>query len=168
MDLSPSGLLAHARSPEGRKKLRYVAVSVVFVPIGQVMVVALGLALGSYTAASILTAAILTLPNFYANKLWVWKLTSKESQRTQILVFWVAAMLGVCFATGLTFVAERLTTDLSKVMRSLVVVAFQLTGYGIVWVLRFLLLDRWLFKVTNHGDEPEPEEIEDLHHEFPI
>ncbi len=37
MKVSPSGLWAHARSDEGRKQLRYLGVSVFFVPVGQIV-----------------------------------------------------------------------------------------------------------------------------------
>src|SRR4051794_3197485 len=176
MKLTPAGLLAHARSEEGRKQLRYAGVSLVFVPLGQALVLTIGHKLGggdpdnksAYTWASLITAAILTLPNFYANKRFVWRLTSKENQRTQILVFWVAAMLGVTFATGLTFLAEQLTAGTTGVTKAIVVVGAQLTGFGIVWVARFILLDKWLFKMTHDGTEPTPEQEHELHTEFPI
>ena len=42
MNLSPSSVLAHARSTEGRKQLRYAGVSIVFVPLGQVLIQLLG------------------------------------------------------------------------------------------------------------------------------
>src|SRR3954449_12537613 len=69
MKLSPSGMLEHARSDEGRKQLRYAGVAVVFVPLGQVLIQIIALFMknkngdANFTAASIIAAAILTLPN---------------------------------------------------------------------------------------------------------
>jgi putative flippase GtrA len=166
MKLSPAALIDHARSDEGRKKLRYAGVSVVFVPVGQGLIQLLALFM-SFTAASLANAAILTLPNFFANKLYVWKVTSKENQRTQIAIFWVAAMLGVAFATGLTWAVDELTTGQADLVRRLAVVVAQLAGFGIVWVGRFLILDRWLFKITQ-GREPAPSEEDELHTDVPI
>ena len=60
-----------------------------------------------------ISAAILTVPNFFANKYLVWKNTAKENLRTQVIVFWVAAMLGVSLATGLTFLVQRATEQSS-------------------------------------------------------
>ncbi|MFN8040435.1 MAG: GtrA family protein [Acidimicrobiales bacterium] len=169
MKVSPSGLWAHARSDEGRKQLRYLGVSVFFVPVGQVMIQIIGRLLdGNYTAASVISAAILTVPNFFANKYLVWKNTTKDNLRTQVIVFWVAAMLGVSLATGLTFLVQRATEQSSDLVKSVSVIIAQLTGFGIVWVIRYLVLDKWLFKVTHHGDEPDADEIDDLHHDFPI
>jgi putative flippase GtrA len=174
MKLSVSALLDHARSPEGRKQLRYAGVSLVFVPVGQVFVQLFGYLLNkrgvanSYTLASLLTAAVLTLPNFFANKIYVWRVTSKDNLRTQVVVFWVAAMLGVSFATALTFLTERLMTDQGPVVKGLAVFVAQLAGFGIVWVGRFLVLDRWLFKVTQGGAEPSQDEVDELHSDLPI
>lgn len=170
---SPSALLAHAKSPNGRKQLRYVGVSVFFVPVGQVLIQLMGNRVfdGNFTKASIASALILTIPNFLANKYLVWKDTSKDRLRTQMLVFWFAAIAGVTFATGLTWLVEQqfdhTTGDVTLAERGAVFVA-QLTGFGVVWVARYLILDRWLFKVTHHGEEPGEEDLEMLHGDLPI
>ena len=168
MDLSPTRLLDHARSAEGRKQLRYLGVSLFFVPVGQVLIQILGRVMGSFTTASIVAAVILTPFNFLANRNLVWKMTSREGLRTQIIVFWVAAILGVSLATGFTYLVEEMTSGQSELVQSVSVFFAQLAGFGVVWVGRYLVLDKWLFKVTHHGEEPDPDEIDELHHDFPI
>ena len=165
---SPGRLLAHARSAEGRKQLRYVGVSLFFVPVGQVLIQVLARLVDSFTTASLLGAALLTPFNFFANRYFVWKVTSRDSLRTQVLVFWVGAMLAVAMATGLTYLVERWTADRPSLVQSLAVLVAQLTGFGVVWVGRYLVLDRWLFKAVHHGEEPDQHEIDELHHDFPI
>ena len=169
MKFSPAAVIDHARSDEGRKQLRYAAVSVVFVPIGQILIQLLGAFVfdRDYTKASIVAAAILTIPNFFANRLLVWKDTTKDRLRTQILVFWVAAMLGVTIATGLTYVVEQQVHD-EGILEPIAVFCAQLVGFGIVWVGRYIILDRWLFKVTHHGEEPGEDDLEMLHGDLPI
>ncbi len=159
----------HARSEQGRKQIRYAAVSVVFVPIGQILIQVLGALVfdRDYTKASIVAAAILTVPNFFANKYLVWKNTAKDNLRTQVVVFWVAAMLGVAAATGLTYLVEQQFHNEGAV-EALAVFCAQLVGFGIVWVGRYLILDRWLFKVTHHGAEPGDDELDMLHGDLPI
>jgi len=171
---SPSALLDHAKSAEGRKQLRYAAVSIVFVPVGQVLIQILAATVfkgneNNFTWASITSAAILTLPNFFANRYLVWKVNSTDRLRTQVLVFWVAAMLGVTFATLLTFIVEgQVHGKVSGVVEAICVFFAQLVGFGIVWVGRYLILDRWLFKVTHHGDEPDEDDLEMMHGDLPI
>ena len=169
MKISPSAVIDHARSEQGRKQIRYAAVSVEFVPVGQILIQVLGAMVfdRDYTKASIVAAAILTVPNFFANKMWVWKDTSRDKLRTQVLVFWVAAMLGVAAATGLTYLVEQQFHNEGAV-EALAVFCAQLVGFGIVWVGRYLILDRWLFKVTHHGEEPGDDELDMLHGDLPI
>jgi len=191
--MSPSALMAHARTDEGRKQLRYALVSVVFVPVGQALIqflayfafdkdhtlfsdgtvvwiedhVGIWVFEQNFTVASIVSAAILTFPNFFANKHFVWRDTASGKLRTQIIVFWVAAMLGVTCATLLTFVVEGWVKD-QGLIESVAVFFAQLFGFGIVWVARYLVLDRWLFKVTHDGAEPTTAELAELHSELPI
>ncbi len=170
MKFSLSALVEHARTDAGRKKLRYAGVSVVFVPLGQVFIQLLGRYSfdRDYTKASLVSAAILTLPNFFANKYVVWRDTNRENLRTQVVVFWIAAMLGVTFATTLTWLVEKEVADKSVIIESGAVFLAQLTGFGLVWVGRFLVLDRWLFKATHHGAEPSPDDMAALHSDIPI
>ncbi|MFM7069070.1 MAG: GtrA family protein [Actinomycetes bacterium] len=175
MNFSPSALLAHAKSDEGRKQLRYVGVSVVFVPVGQILIQVLGATVfdSDFTKASIASAMILILPNFFANKYLVWRETSSDNLRTQIIVFWVAGILGVGFATFLTWVVEQPfhgeeLTGSDRIKEKLAVFSAQIVGFGVVWVLRYLVLDRWIFKVTHHGEEPSPDDLDMMHGDVPI
>lgn len=163
-------VLEHVRSEEGRKKLRYAGVSVVFVPVGQVIIQVLGQLVfdRNYTLASLVNAALLTPPNFFANKRFVWRNASRDNLRTQVLVFWVAAMLGVSFATGLTWVVEQWAHERGALVEAGAVLVAQMVGFGLVWVGRFLVLDRWLFKVTHHGQEPTADELARLDSDLPI
>jgi putative flippase GtrA len=180
--VSPSALREHARTHEGRKQIRYAAVSLVFVPVGQVLIQILGAFVFSTTvtnaagdvvgkevnwvAASIASAALLTVPNFFANKHWVWRNSSRENLRAQVAVFWVAAMLGVTFATLLTYLADALVDSHGWIEKVAVFMA-QLAGFGIVWLGRYFILDRWLFKVVTHH-EPGEDDLEMLHGDLPI
>jgi putative flippase GtrA len=148
MGRSGFDLAVYAGTEEVRKKLRYATVSVVFVPIGQILIQILGLWLHNYTTASLLQAAILTVPNFFANKHFVWRVTSRENLRSQMLVFWVTVMLGVTLATLFTHLVENAMADRTSLVRGAAVLVAQLMGLGIVWVGRFLILDRWLFKLA--------------------
>lgn len=166
-----TAFMDHARSEAGRKKIRYAGVSVVFVPLGQAIVQLLKWGFGVHEVWAVLIGAcILTLPNYAANKYYVWKHTSKDNRATEVLVFWLAAVLGTLFAMGFVFLAGRLVPDEEgqELAHAAAIFIGQLLGYGIVWVARYLFLDRLIFKATHHGAEPPPEVLEDLHHDFPV
>lgn len=161
---------ALVRSEGGRKLLRYAGVSAVFVPVGQLLIQLLAQLTfdRDFTKASVASAAILTLPNFFANKYFVWRDANRDNLRTQIIVFWVAAMLGVTFATTLTWLVEKAVADKSHLVESGAVFLAQLTGFGLVWVVRFLVLDRWIFRATHQSTEPSAEELAMLHADLPV
>lgn len=178
MKVNAASLLEHARSDEGRKQLRYAGVSLVFVPLGQILIQVFGAFVYAtteldgtvnvnWTAASITSAAILTIPNFFANKYVVWKNTSKDKLHTQVVVFWVAAMLGVGLATLLTYLVD-LMIEGHGILEKVAVFCAQLLGFGIVWLARYVILDKWLFKVTHHGEDPDEDDLEMMHGDLPV
>jgi putative flippase GtrA len=161
----------HARSDAGRKKLRYAGVSVVFVPVGQIIVQLLKWGAGVYEVYAVfITACVLTIPNYLANKYYVWKHTSRDNRTTEVTVFWLAAVLGTAFAMGFVWIAGQVIPEEPgrEIAHGIAIFVAQLLGYGIVWVARYLFLDRLIFRATHHGQEPPPELLEELHREIPI
>lgn len=153
MLVSPSGLIAYARTDDAGKKLRYVGVSVVFFPLGQGLIQVLGLWLDDYTTASLLAYAILTIPGFFAYKRFVWQVASRENLRREVLVFWVAVMVTVSLATLLAYLVQNTMADQTVLVRGAAVFCAQMLGFAILWVGRFLLLDRWLWARSQLPDE---------------
>jgi putative flippase GtrA len=153
MLVSPSGLIAYARTEEARKKLRYAGVSVVFFPLGQGLIQVFGLWLHDYTTASLLAYAIVTVPGFFAYKRFVWRDMSRENLHRQVLVFWAAVMLTVSVATLFSYLVQNAMADQTVLVRGAAVFCAQMLGYGIVWVGRFLMLDRWLSARSEIPDE---------------
>ncbi|GFG64671.1 hypothetical protein MKUB_21610 [Mycobacterium kubicae] len=137
------GVIAGADSMGAHKKLRYLAVALAFLPIGQGLIQLLGPWLDDYTAASLLAASIVTVPNFFANKRFVWRVTSSDNLRKQVLVFWVVVMLAVSLATALTYLVDNALTGQTSAVRGAAVFVVQVLGFGVVWIGRFLILDRW-------------------------
>ena len=170
MKLTPASVIAHAKSDEGRKQIRYAAVSVVFVPLGQIMVQILRwvFEVKEYWAV-LIGACVLTVPNYLANKYVVWRDKSTDNRGTEVTVFWAAAVLGTSFAMGFVWLAGKwVPEENGKLAHAFAIFAAQLLGYGIVWVARYVFLDRWIFKATHHGEEPPREFLEDLHGELPL
>jgi putative flippase GtrA len=151
MNPTSSSSMAYARTAATREKLRYIGVPLVFVLLGQGLIQAFGPWL-DYTTASLLAAAVVTVPGFFANKHFVWRVMSREDLRNQVLVFSVAVMLGVSLATLFTYLVENALADQTTPVRGVAVFAAQLLGLGIAWVARNLILYRWL--VNPAADTP--------------
>jgi putative flippase GtrA len=153
MLVSRSGLIAYARTEEARKKLRYAGVSVIFFPLGQGLVQVLGLWLDDYTTATLLAYAIATVPGFFVYKRFVWRDMSRENLHRQVLVFWATMMLTVSLAMLFTYLVQNAMADQTVPVRGAAVFCAQMLGFGIVWVGRFLMLDRWLSARSQIPDE---------------
>jgi putative flippase GtrA len=153
MLVSSSGLIAYARTEEARKKLRYAAASLVFLPLGQGLIQLFGLWLDDYTTASLLAYAITTVPGFFLYKRYVWRDMSRQNLHRQVIVFWAAVMLTVSLATLLTYFVQNAVADQTVVVRGAAVFGAQMLGLGIVWVGRYVMLDRWLSAKSEIPDE---------------
>lgn len=135
-----------------RKLLRYSAVSLVFVPLGQlVLQVLVWIFDFAEWKAVIVTSIILTPPNYFANKNFVWRHKAKDNMHTEILIFWISAVLGAGAATGLVTLAGAWFPrgEVDSWVHAIAIFIAQLVGFGIVWVARFLFLDKLLFKAAN-------------------
>jgi hypothetical protein len=60
----------------------------------------------------------------------VWRVTSCENLRGQVLVFWVAVMLDVALATLFTHLVENVMADRTNLVRGAAVFVAQLLGLG--------------------------------------
>lgn len=141
-----------------------------FVPFGQALVQTLRWVFDvNEVLAVLISACLLTLPNYLANKYIVWRDKSKDNRAAEVTVFWLAAVLGTAFAMGFVFVAAKIIPEEDgKLLHAAAIFIAQLLGYGIVWVARYVFLDRLIFKATHHGEEPPPELLDDLHRDFPV
>lgn len=136
-----------------RRKLRYASVSVVFVPIGQVLlqlIVAFGFD-GSDSGrdnalANVMVATILSPPYYVASRRFVWGLRSSSQVTRDAAVFWTMAVGGVIASSATLWLAAILFPTSDDVWRGIRVLIASLSGTGVFWVIRYLLADRWLFK----------------------
>ena len=59
------------------------------------------------------------------------------------------------FASGFVFLAGQLFPEADGELSHNIAIFFaQLVGFGIVWVARFIFLDKLIFKATHHEGEP--------------
>ena len=148
-----------------RKLLRYSAVSLVFVPLGQILLQLFHWWLGiAVVPAQLIAATILTPPNFLANKYYVWRHANRDKVRTEVIVFWVSAVLGTAFAAYCLYLVDGwLPEDTTDAwVRALGIFAAQLIGHGVVWAARFVFLDKLVFTVTHLNEDETSEVVADV------
>ncbi len=96
--------------------------------------------------ANAFAASAAAIPAYFMSRYWVWQVRGRSSLRAEILPFWAIALLGLVVSSFTAEAADRLFDD------PLMVSAGSLAGYFVVWVAKFLLLDR-LFDRSGGGSE---------------
>lgn len=138
--------------------LKYSAVSVVNVALGQgllfafVNVVHLGA-----TSANVLAVSLSAFPAYYMNRRWVWGRTGKHDLKREIIPFWGFALLGLIVSTVAVTVATSVfdvpvdPQDWKKFVPSIA----SLSAFGVLWVIKFFVLDAVIFGAHHHIDDFE-------------
>lgn len=116
---------------------RYVAISFINVVNHQILLNLANSGWGwSGVRANVFAAVIAAIPGYYLSRQWVWKMQGAHSMRNEIAPFWILALLGLVVSTGMVLAAERLFDPWIWVAGA------SLVGYFMVWVLKFIVLDK--------------------------
>ena len=131
------------------KLIRYVAVASIMVPIGLLLFwIFLEIAGLRPLVANLTATAIATIPNYILNRYWVWNKRGANSVKREIAPFWAIAFLGVLVSTVSVAIAEQFTDV------SLVFLAVNFCSFGVVWVFKFFVLEKYLFGNTPAEVQP--------------
>jgi putative flippase GtrA len=149
----PPRLQALYDRPLVKKFWKYSMTSVVGVVMGQSLIFVFASVLDwSWGWANITAVSISTLPTYYLTRMWVWQKLGKSSIYAEVVPFWVMTFLGLVLSTVFVVYLERRYPD-SKILANV----GNVMGFGVLWVAKFFILDRILFKVTHeHIEGPTP------------
>lgn len=135
-----SSVLDRVTGGRGSLALRYSMVSVVGVVVTQtVLVVMVGILSIDPTWSNVTAVSIAAVPAFILNKRWVWSRDGKISVRREILPFWVFTLAGLVLSTVMVTIAKGISDS------TLLVMAANIAGFGVLWVAKFLFLDQIMF-----------------------
>jgi putative flippase GtrA len=144
-----------ARKISGHRFIRYVAVTATSVLAGQLLL-AIGYDVLRWpaTIANIVGAVILTGPAFVLNRTWVWRCDGKASVRRQTAPFWILAFIGLGASTTAVALTQHVAVkmSLSHHAQTLAILLGSLFGYGVIWIARFVILDRLVFGAAASSD----------------
>lgn len=127
---------------------RYVVATVAAVAAGQGLL-AVGYDLLRWPAilSNLVAALIVTGPAFILNRSWVWRLNGRANLLRETAPFWLLALIGLAASTGGVALAQHVATGhiRARDLQTMVVVSGSLISYGVIWIARFLILDRFVF-----------------------
>ena len=133
-------------TPQGKKIVRYGAVSAVSALIAFSL---LAFVYGVYPRWSEVPSALFsnivaTFPNYFLNRHWVWGKTGRSHLWREVIPFWVMSITGILLAILTASLARQFSNahDLTHLARTVVIVGANTAAFGILWVLKFLILNR--------------------------
>ena len=131
----------------GLKFIRYCLVSGVNVVVGTGTMLVMLVAFDAHRVIASLTAWFVSTPVAYLlYRQWVWRQSGTNSMKTEIAPFWIMALVGLFFAGIMVWVAGFFTES------SIALVLVQLASYGVVWVIKYLILDRLMWGPDRTAD----------------
>lgn len=145
MSMSTAEVIARIKAIDHRKVLRYSAVSFIAVPVTQIILLVFQYGFGwNGLEANTMAVAVTVVPVYVLNRYWVWGKRDKNNFVTEILPFWGMTLLGLLVSTLCVAYAD------SHFESPLMVNVANAFGFGLVWILKFAVLDRMMFGKERH------------------
>jgi putative flippase GtrA len=137
-----SETVGRIRAQHGAKLLRFGAVSAFNVILGQALLFGAQVVLGwAPLAANTFSLCVGAIPAYYLSRHWVWEKRGSHQLMREVIPFWTLAILGFVVSTTAIWYVDT-HWDPTPLMVNLT----SLISYGLVWVAKFLIFDRIVFK----------------------
>lgn len=107
----------------------------------------LGLGLAAWFA-NVLATLVATVPSYHLNRRWTWGKRSASDVWREIMPFWVMSFLGLVLSTVAVALANSWMSGMrisSPILHTVLLLIAQLSGWGLLWIAQFVVLDRVLF-----------------------
>jgi putative flippase GtrA len=91
------------------------------------------------------------IPSYYLNRRWVWGKSGRSHIWREILPFWVMSISGIGFALYTASLAHNFADahHLQQLARTGLVVGANIAAFGILWFLKFLVLNRLFQQIAD-------------------
>jgi putative flippase GtrA len=156
VDLLPGALADWSRSDEGRKAIKYTAVSVISTAVSQAaLILVYGFHVFGARGSAIFATCVGTVPSYYLNRNWAWGKSGRSHLVKEVLPFWSLAVVGLVFSTwAVDFTHSHISGITSNVEHTAILAAAYLGAFGTLWVAKFLIFNRFLF-IDHHLPKEE-------------
>lgn len=166
--LTPSALMAHAKTEGGRRAIRYSATSIICIGITQFLIILFYKVIkldvtdrfNPEVQANLAATMITSIPAFALNKYWVWGKRGRAHVRREVLPFWAFTVAGWALSTGAVALVSTWAEPHST-KQTILVMGANIAGFGSLWVLKYLFLDKIMFGPDHHTPYDEDIELEE-------
>jgi putative flippase GtrA len=140
-------------TPEGLKVIRYTMVSVIsaLTSLAILTIVYGVLRLWTEVFSTLFANVMAGIPSFILNRRWVWGKTGRSHFWREILPFAVMSLTGIGFALYTATLAHNFADahQLHHLARTVLVVGANVASFGILWFLKFLILNRLFAQIAD-------------------
>ena len=154
-----SAALGWLRTERGRMRVRYVVSSGLSVAAGQLtLAVCFGLLRWPAEASNLVAFVAGGLVSYMLNRRWTWRRSGRSHVWREIAPFWAIAVAGLVASTLAVGFADdhaELVTA-SRTGQTVVVMAAALGAYGLLWIVKFIVLDRYGFGLSGPAATARP------------
>lgn len=134
--------LQDIRASHSTKLLRFGAVSAFNVVLGQILLYAAQVTMEwPAVAANVFSVSLGAIPAYVLSRYWVWEKRGKNHFMREVLPFWTLAIIGFAASTAAVWYVDAHWSP-----SPLVINLTNLTAFGVVWLAKFFVLDRVLFR----------------------
>jgi putative flippase GtrA len=141
------------RSPEGLKVVRYTLVSLISALTSLVILtIVFGVfRLWSAVVSTLFANVMAGIPSYILNRRWVWGKSGRSHIWREILPFWVMSITGIGFALYTASLARNFASahHLHHLAQTALVVGANITAFGILWLLKFIILNRLFAQIAD-------------------
>ena len=97
--------------------------------------------------ANVIATAVATVPSYSLNRRWTWGRTGASDPLREVVPFWVLSFSGLALSTISVAATDTWAAGahLAPPVHTVTLLVAHLSGFGILWVAQFILLDRVLF-----------------------
>lgn len=98
--------------------------------------------------ANVLATAVATVPSYHLNRRWTWGKRDASDLWREIMPFWLLSFAGLVLSTIAVALTDSWTHGMhfgSPVIHTGLLITAHLSGFGILWIAQFILLERVLF-----------------------
>jgi putative flippase GtrA len=159
-----------SRTNKFKKLLRYGSVSVISTVLTNVLLFTFYTTnLGSAMFCNALATGLVTIPAYYLNRSWTWRRKGRSDFWREVVPFWVIAFASLALSTLVVGIvahnADKFTH--TKLQKSLLINAANICTYGMIWIVRFTIYNKFLFRAPASVEPADAatEEHEHEHHE---
>jgi putative flippase GtrA len=142
-----------SRSPQGLKVVRYTMVSIISALTSLVILTLVFgvLRLWGEVVSTLFANIMAGIPSYYLNRRWVWGKSGRSHIWREILPFWVMSITGIGFALYTATLAHNFADShhLQHLARTILVVGANIAAFGILWLLKFLVLNRLFAQIAD-------------------